>query len=305
MNLLNLIDICPEYPGFLPDGGEAWKAWDWHVLALCIPGFILCIFFFGLGIKLRNNKKAADATMFLLGLVLALAELYKQICFNKMRGFSFGEGYAWQIFPWQLCSVPMFISLVMPFVKNKNRRDVLIAFMAVFGMIGGFAALFINQQNLFTWKDVGIYVHTILWHLILMMLGFFSIGYLSIGKGSYRRNVRVWAYTYLMLIIFSGIAQAINFIIPTVLGVDSCQAIYTNMWYISMYYDSTVMILTGIWNLSPGIGGWGWILAYALYLIALGLADYIVINIYFGIYKLFARLNFKYRVKYLEMGKNI
>ena len=30
MNLLNLIDICPEYPGFLPDGGEAWKAWDWH-----------------------------------------------------------------------------------------------------------------------------------------------------------------------------------------------------------------------------------------------------------------------------------
>src|SRR5574344_1306902 len=308
MEFLNLIfqgSIERINPGFFPDYGEKWHAWDWHVQVLAIPGFLLCVFFFIIGITFRNNKKAANLTLFFIGLFLALAELYKQLCYNQMRGFNLINGYAWDVFPWQICSIPMFIALIMPFIKNDKRRDVLIAFMAVFAMLGGFAALFIGQPNLFWWGDVGIYAPTIVWHLVLMMLGFFSIGYLSIGKGSYLRNLNVFSYTYLLLIIFSLVAQVINFIIPTIYGVDSAIAAHTNMWYISMYYNSTVFILKDIWNLSPGIHGWGWILAYILYLIGLGLGDFIFINLYYWTYRLFVNLNFKKKIKNLKISENI
>ncbi len=292
-------------PGFFPDYGEKWHAWDWHVQVLAIPGFLLCVFFFIIGIKFRNNKKAANLILFFMGLFLALFETYKQICYNYMRGFNVINGYAWDVFPWQICSIPMYIALIMPFIKNDKRRDVLIAFMAVFGMIGGFAALFFNQENLFSWGDVGIYVHTIVWHLVLMMLGFFSIGYLSIGKGSYLRNINIWSYTYLLLIIFSVVAEGINFIIPLIYGEKSAAAMNTNMWYFSMWYPSPVFVLSNLWNLSPGINGWGWIVAYFVYLFALGLADFIIINIYYFTYKFFSYLKFKRKIRRLEIGQNL
>jgi len=305
LNLISQGSIDRINPGFFPDHGEKWMAWDWHVQALAIPGFLLCIFFFVLGVKFRYNKKAANTTLFSIGLFLVFFELYKQICYNYMRGFNLINGYTWDIFPWQLCSIPMYIALIMPFIKKDSRRDVLIAYMAVFGMIGGFAALFFNQGNLFSWGDVGIYVHTIVWHLVLMMLGFFSIGYLSIGKGSYLRNITIWAKTYFILVIFSFIAEFINAIIPAIYGADSAAAMNTNMWYFSMVYEPPVIILRDLWHLDPGPAGYGWILAYLVYIFALGLADMIIINIYYFIYKTFSFAHFKRKLRNLEIGKNL
>lgn len=303
-SLLNILATCPDrIPGLWPDNGNRWEAWDWHVQVLVIPGFILCIFFFLLGIRLRYKEKATNMIVFSLGLFLALAEVYKQISYNMIRGFNILNGYAWDIFPFQLCSIPMFISLIIPLLKNPKTRDVCFAFMGVFGMMGGFAALFINQGNLFSWGDVGIYIHTIVWHLVLMMLGFFSIGYLRIGQGSYTRNLRVFLITYLMFFSFTLVAQAINLFVPLIYGVDSCAAQYTNMFYIGMFYNSGVPILKNIWDISPGITGYGWIICYLLYLVALGLADFIIINIYFGVYKLFSRQKFKRKVRRLELNK--
>src|SRR5574344_34970 len=183
------MNFSDTFPGFFPDNGIPWRAWDAHVLSITIPGFILCIFFLVLGIRFRNNKKAANITVFCLGLLLLSTELYKQICRNMMRGMQFGE-YAFEIFPWQICSIPMFISLLMPLFRRRG-RDTLFMFMGVYSMMGGFFALFANQQGLFGWGDVGIYVQTILWHVVLLWLGFFSLGYLSIGKYGYKRNMRV------------------------------------------------------------------------------------------------------------------
>ncbi len=302
--IINFLNECIEHPenALWPDNGVAWKAWDWHVVSLCIPGFILCVVFFCLGIKFKHNVKAANFTLFFTGLFLVLFELYKQISYNRILGFNFINGYNYGVFPWQICSIPMFIALFMPLVKRPHLRDILIAFMGVFAMLGGFAALFINQQGLFSWGDVGIYIHTITWHLVLMMLGCFSIANLSIGQGKYSRNLRVVGITYGMLVVFSFIAQGINFFIPYFFGVDSCEAMNTNMWYISMWYPSNVMILKDIWALSPGINGYGWILAYVLYMVGLFLADLIVISIYFGIYKLGSRLIYKRKVKRLAMN---
>lgn len=303
--VINILNECIENPSnaLWPDNGVPWKAWDWHVISLCVPGFILCVVFFYLGIKFRYNRKASNITLFLTGLFLALFELYKQISYNRILGFNFINGYNFGVFPWQICSIPMFVALFMPLVKKQSHRDVLIAFMGVYAMLGGFAALFINQQGLFSWHDIGIYIHTITWHLVLMMLGCFSIANLQIGKGKYTRNLKVVGISYAMLVFFSFIAQGINFFVPLYYGVDSCEAANTNMWYISMWYPTNVMILKDIQAISPGINGYGWILAYVLYMIGLFLGDLLVISIYFGIYKLSSYILFKRKARRLEMNR--
>lgn len=296
---------CIEHPenALWPDNGVPWKAWDIHVISLCIPGFILCFIFLLLGIRFRNNKKAQNIILFSTGLFLTLFELYKQISYNRILGFNIANDYAWTIFPWQICSIPMFIALFMPLIKKDYLRNILLAYMGVFAMLGGFAALFVNQQGLFSWHDIGIYIHTITWHLILMMLGLFSIGTLSIGKGKFKRNLKVVGITYAMILFFSVIAQLINFFVPYIYGVDDCRAYNTNMWYISMWYPTNVVILKDIQALSPGINGYGWILAYFLYMVGLGIADLIVISIYYGIYRLFIKVRFKIKAKRLEMNR--
>ena len=101
------------------------------------------------------------------------------------------------------------------------------------------------------------------------------------------------------------VAEGINFIIPLIYGEKSAAAMNTNMWYFSMWYPSPVFVLSNLWNLSPGINGWGWIVAYFVYLFALGLADFIIINIYYFTYKFFSYLKFKRKIRRLEIGQNL
>ena len=63
------------------------------------------------------------------------------------------------------------------------------------------------------------------------------------------------------------------------------------------------MILKDIQAISPGINGYGWILAYVLYMIGLFLGDLLVISIYFGIYKLSSYILFKRKARRLEMNR--
>lgn len=299
--LLDSCETCPRYPGYWPDKGNAWHAWDSHVLALVIPGLILCVFFFSLGIKLRYKIKKANLVYFLLGLFLLIFEIYKQFTYNKIRGFDHFNGYAFEIFPFQLCSIPMFIALIMPFIKVGNKRDTLIAFVGVYATIGGTVTIFYNQKALFWWSDIGIYIHTITWHLVLMMLGLFSITYLKIGKGHFLRNLKIYFNTLVIFISFTLIAQFINFIVPFVLGRCDCMAFNANMFYISMYYPSTIWPLKQLWELSPGPLGYGWVLAYLVYLLALTIFSFLVMIIYYILYRLFSKFKFKYRVSHLKI----
>ena len=57
--IFNVLNTCPEYPdrALWPDNGVPWKAWDSHVLSLCILGFVLCFVFWRLELNLGIIKK--------------------------------------------------------------------------------------------------------------------------------------------------------------------------------------------------------------------------------------------------------
>ena len=61
----------------------------------------------------RKNKKI----LFFTGLFLLVIEVYKELFYY----FVVNNGsYDFSIFPFQLCDVPMYICLIIPFIKNKK-----------------------------------------------------------------------------------------------------------------------------------------------------------------------------------------
>ena len=97
-----------------------------HILFTLI-GFAVCGL---LAWKLRNvSDKIANRILFLCGLVLSLSEVFKQFfCYYVIADGT----YHWGEFPFQLCSIPMYLCLVTPWLKPGKPRRALYSFMVLY-----------------------------------------------------------------------------------------------------------------------------------------------------------------------------
>ena len=116
----------------------------------------------------KMDHKKADWVLFGISVVMLLAEVYKQFFFyyvvnNKETIFSVPPVY--------LCSVPMYICLVLPFIKKKKP---LLCFLEVFNFLGGFLA-FVEPSGILTPLYYNNIIHSYFWHLIIVFMGFYII----------------------------------------------------------------------------------------------------------------------------------
>ena len=136
-----------------------------HILFAVIG--ILCAVF--LAWKLRRLKnKTYYQVLFLCGAILALSELYKQFFLYYI--VSQGR-YDWWYFPFQLCSIPMYLCLLLPLFRGNAFGRVLSTFVQDFGLLGGVMAL-AEPSGLFHsyWT---LTLHGLLWHLMLIFISLF------------------------------------------------------------------------------------------------------------------------------------
>lgn len=100
------------------------------------------------------------------GIVMAASEVWKQwymtVCLNK--GF-----YDWWYFPFQLCSIAMYILLILPWTKNTGIRRTLLSFLMNYSLLGGIA-VFADTSGLH-YPVPALTVHSYLWHILLILTG--------------------------------------------------------------------------------------------------------------------------------------
>ena len=101
-----------------------------HILFTLI-GFAVCGFS---AWKLRNvSDKTACHILFACGLVLVLSEVFKQFfCYYVIADGT----YHWGEFPFQLCSIPMYLCLIVPWLKLGKLRRALHSFMVLYSLLG-------------------------------------------------------------------------------------------------------------------------------------------------------------------------
>ena len=170
-------------------------------LGFAFIGFALSIF---LAWKFRNlGDKGHKILMLSCGIFLALTEVYKQLFYF----YYIGEGsYQWWIFPFQMCSVPMYLCIIAPLLKKGAIQQGMYNFMMIFNLLGGFMA-FVEPSGI-THEYWTLTLHAFIWHMILVFIGL----YLAISNRG-GKTIKDYKYAAVTFIALCLIAFIINLIL--------------------------------------------------------------------------------------------
>ncbi len=168
-----------------------------------VVGFALCVF---LAWKLRKvSEKNFHRILFSVGLVLFLSEIFKQLFYF----FAMNDNrYDWSEFPFQLCSVPMYLCMIVPWIKSHKLKRNLYSFMVLYNLLGG-AISFAEPSGLLHgyWF---LTVHALIWHMALVFIGLFICFAKKGGDrvGDYAGATRIF-------LGLSVVAFVLNFLVQT------------------------------------------------------------------------------------------
>lgn len=220
-----------------------------HLLFTILGLIVVCTVAFFLR---KLNDKQNRILLLCIGIFLLLAELYKQFFYYYVV---WGGSYRWWIFPFQLCSVPMYLCLICGFCKNEKFNKWLYEFMFAFNFFGGIIT-FIEPSGI-NHPYVTLTLHAYIWHLMLIFLGFylyFSKRACTSWKG-YLKGSAVFGITVV-------VAQIINVCLQ---GKDGA-----TMFFISPYAPSSLFFF-GDFYLQHG-----WLANMCLYLFGLVFAGALI-----------------------------
>ncbi len=103
------------------------------------------------------------------GTVLLVSEIWKQYCLTFVLN---GGAYQWWYFPFQLCSVPMYLCFPLAFLKGGRSRDSLLAFFSDYTLLSG-VIVFLDTTGMH-YGYIPLTLHSFLWHFLLIVLGLFA-----------------------------------------------------------------------------------------------------------------------------------
>ena len=134
-----------------------------HILFTSI-GFIVC----GLSAwKLRRvNDKVIGFILFACGLILSISEVFKQFfCYYVIAD----NTYYWSEFPFQLCSIPMYMCLFVPWLKPGRFQRAMYSFMVIYNLLGG--AIAFTEPSGLLHGHLLLTIHSCIWHMLLVFIG--------------------------------------------------------------------------------------------------------------------------------------
>ncbi len=176
-----------------------------HII-LIVVGLTLC---FSLAFFLRNlSERGNKILLSTFAGVLILSEIFKQLflyyvlCDNSI---------CWGEFPFQMCSLPMYLCPIAVFAKSERLRRAAYGFMMCFNLLGGFAGLF-EPSGIFL-KQVPLTVHAVLWHVSLVFIAFYIM-----FSGRAGREWKEFTDIVKMFIVCCFIAFVINTLIGITVG---------------------------------------------------------------------------------------
>jgi len=173
--------------------------------------------------------------------LLVLGEIFKQLFW-----FEYYDYYRFEIFPFQFCSVPIYVSVFASLVPSEKIREVCYRFLAFFGIIGGLAVMAVPSAVLYTYF-VPISIHSMVWHSILVAMGVYLI--VSRGYGQKLKELVTPFYMYLGFIALALIGNVLVYKLH--LGTPAChEGDNLSMFYLSPYYPTQFPLLGAVQEFS-------------------------------------------------------
>lgn len=218
---------------FLQNEMETPKSFGWfHLMWITLVIIAIIILYKR---KDNYNEKQLKKVLGIYGIVAFILELLKQIIwtfnYNPALG-SITMDYSWYSFPFQLCTTPIYVSLICLFLKDTKIRKSLLSYMAFTTILGSIATI-LMPDSCFT-SDILVNIHTMWLHM-----GSFVVSIYLLITNEVKLNLRNLRNALIIFLIFVGIAQALN------IGVYNSGILNGetfNMFYISPYFISHLPI---------------------------------------------------------------
>ncbi len=186
----------------------------------------------------------SDILFFLCGVIMFVSEIWKQLTLTFVLG---GGSYNWWYFPFQLCSIPMYLLLLYPWLRGERPRRILLTFLMSYTLLGGIA-VFADTSGLH-YPLPSLTVHSYLWHILLILVGILSA--LVYFRCAHEKALRAFAGSTGLYLFYCVLAELFN------LAFDRFGTI--NMFYINPGYQMQQIVFS---NLSVRIGNTPAILLY-------------------------------------------
>lgn len=195
-----------------------------HPMLIFLTGFL----FSGLAAFAASRLAEPKQNLLLniLAVLLPLSEIWKQLLLTAGNGGS----YLWWYFPFQLCSVPMYLCLLLPLLQTAWHGRIARAFYTFlqdYGLLGGVMALAEPSGLMHPYWTLTL--HGFLWHFVLIFLGLFC-SMRGLGGKSRRRFLS----SLPLFLLCCVIATAVNVLSHPYGNAD--------MFYISPYYPNGQVI---------------------------------------------------------------
>ena len=172
--------------------------------------------------------KKHNKVFFCCGLAMLLSEFWKQWCLT----YRLGSGqYNWWYFPFQLCSIPMYVCLLLPFLSFGRVRRALLTFLMDFGLLAGFFTFF--DTSGLHYPLVLLTVHSYAWHILLILLGLYA-GYINAAYVSYLDFLKA-AGVYLACCLLATVLNLVCYPLGRI-----------NMFYISPHFQMSQKVFQKI-----------------------------------------------------------
>lgn len=224
MNLLYTPVTGWKWPWERPTN-YGWYHILWLVLMIAITVF-LCLKF-----ARKHDEKIDNRVIFSFGAFLVAIELYKQIFYTVEAG-----RYMWYAFPYQFCSIPMFVAFIAPLIKQKKVQDAMYKFIAIFGLLAGLAVM-AYPDSCFGTDYITILLHTMMWHASMVIIGIYLIvakKYCSNIK-SILKEIGPGAIVFTIVVSIALIANIVGYYAyfgtPANVHGDKLFLMYISPWY--------------------------------------------------------------------------
>ena len=238
------------------------KPWGWfHIIWIFLAIISLVILF---NLRKRYSNKQLKIILGIYGIVALILEVTKQIIWS----FNYNEitnivtwDYQWYAAPFQLCTTPIFASIICLFLKEDSKvRKALLSYMAYVTILGSFMTMII-PDSCFT-SDILINIHTMWLHL-----GSFVVSIYLLMSGAVKIDKQSFKSAFCVFLVFVIIAEILNICIYNS-GILNGETF--NMFYISPYFISSLPVFDIIQQNVP------FVIFLLIYIIAINMGALIV-----------------------------
>ncbi len=239
-----------------------------HILSAILSvalGIFLCM-------KFKNpTEKQVRAVLLTVSVIVAVLEIYKQIEYTFTPTETGIEGdFQWYAFPWQFCSMPMYVGLLAGIWPKGKIHDAFCAFLATYSIFAGICVM-VYPGDVFT-ATIGINIQTMICHGTMISLGIFLLGtgYVKTEQKTILKAIPVFSAAVVIAMILNELAHYTDFT-----GGETF-----NMFFISRHEDPHLPVYSIVQQYVP------YPFCLIIYIAAFSVAAYLILLIAMGIKKI-------------------